>query len=107
MTERKWTKGPWVWDKRHPFNVYSDDATGSIVSTTDGFKYAPRHDAEKQANANLIAAAPDLYEALEKCLGSLMSNYHNEYDGVYSDSDFDNIERPYLAALAKARGENQ
>lgn len=54
---------------------------------------------------DLIEAHNDLYEALENCFNSLMCHIHNEYDGVYSDDDFSEIEAPYLAALAKARGE--
>lgn len=54
------TPGPWMTEyPRLPGGVYSDDATGSIVARTSGkgFEYAPRPDAEWQANADIIAAA--------------------------------------------------
>lgn len=55
----KHTELPWVIDERPKlkFNFYSDDATGSIVGTVDGFKLAPRSDEEKEANAEFIVKA--------------------------------------------------
>jgi len=51
------TKGEWSYDTGLPFNIYSDDATGSIIGTTSGFKFAPRPEAEKEANARLAVEA--------------------------------------------------
>lgn len=56
------TKGPWVYDPEYPLNVYSDDATGSIIATVGGFRLAPRPLDEMTANASLIALAPDLLD---------------------------------------------
>lgn len=56
------TPGPWVYDASLPENVYSDDATGSIVATCGGFDFAPRSKAEIYANARLIAEAPALLD---------------------------------------------
>lgn len=102
MTERKWTPGPWWCEDE--FGVTSNAHHGYVANTGFG-PDTSQGDMEAKANAHLIAAAPDLYEALYMCLGNLMNHIHNEYDGVYSDDDFAEIEAPYLAALAKARGE--
>lgn len=57
------------------------------------------------ANAHLISAAPDLYEALEECLNAEMARRKKLKDGApaseYSDARIARIR----AALAKARGE--
>lgn len=72
------TLGPFVHDAQMPANVYSDDATGSIVATCKGFKYAPRPEAEQNANARFFAAArqlvpamADRIEALEALLAAM------------------------------------
>jgi len=93
MTERKWTKGPWKWGQ----DYYSSDlyplwemgmcqAQGYIDWRVEG---------EEGANKNLIAAAPDLYEALE----NLLRVHEGEGGTKYHAGE---IARK---ALAKARGE--
>lgn len=67
--------------------VYSDDAFEHTVT--------PRN----HADANLIAAAPELYDVCQRMLDALP--YVSEYDvpiGLWDD---------LRSALAKARGENQ
>jgi hypothetical protein len=54
------TPGPWVHDPKLFSNVYSDDATGSIVATCTGFTYARRPPADEAANARFIAFARSL-----------------------------------------------
>jgi hypothetical protein len=82
MGELKATPGPWHWVDHGSFiNVESKDCS-SIASL---FSYATPE--IEEPNAHLIAAAPELYKALE----------HIQTYGW----DFDICE----AALAKARGE--
>jgi predicted TIM-barrel enzyme len=50
-------------------------------------------------------AARELREALEACLSELMIFAHDGYDGVWLQSDFDDLEKPFRAAIRKARGE--
>ena len=63
-------------------------------------------DAEKEANARLIAAAPDLLEALKELSRSFIGTYS---DDQRSDDEINNHrehwERMARAAIAKATGE--
>ncbi len=105
MTESKWTAGPWcVGDEKKVSEIWNVEILGqqgySLVSTCYGTTtgladwYAGAR--EVKANAHLIAAAPDLYEALEGIIA--------EIDDCAQPSDWDNYV-PALAALAKSRGE--
>lgn len=103
MTERKWTKGPWmVQPPEHGYdNVSLEGGLGGIFAAdecicefgADDTYYNSCGQYPSPANANLIAAAPDLYEALENLLYAMR------------------LEHPYTTypeaekALAKARGE--
>lgn len=80
MTERKWTSGPWVVN-----DVSVRAKNGSLVSLV----YANGEGAMND-NAHLIAAAPDLYEALAVIVSFGV-------DEASLDTAYD--------ALAKARGE--
>lgn len=57
--DTKWTKGPWIVDGQ--FGVRVGD--GFINTQNSGGKFALVN--EREANADLVAAAPDLYEALK------------------------------------------
>lgn len=94
MTEPKWATGPWTVRGTGPRpDIVAADDNGNNVYICENVL--------GQANANLTAAAPELYEAL---------------NGIrWKDDDKDNMEFaariPYTlmdeirAALAKARGE--
>lgn len=66
--ERPWTPGPWTADtpsEQNPdgtWGVYEDSAFGPICYVGDPY---PRSHNRPAENMLLIAAAPDLYEALE------------------------------------------
>jgi hypothetical protein len=87
MSERKWTMGPWFQ------SCESIDPDWHIVTTKGGGIVANVF-APQNANAHLIAAAPDLYDALD----NLVRAYHSGGD-IYGW--IDNAGH----ALAKARGE--
>ena len=67
MKSPNWTPGPWQAKERHAnykgFVVLHDTGSGLRRVDSDGIY-------ENSANARLIAAAPDLYEALQTMLDS-------------------------------------
>jgi hypothetical protein len=64
MSELKFTPGPWVVDEsRHEGSVNRLEPFRHI-GMVSGFQYDAGSRAENEANAKLIAAAPDLYVAL-------------------------------------------
>ena len=104
-TETKFTPGPWEWRKSAWFG-YSALINPSL--NCDVLLAGGENDGDSpitwlgeemsQCDAHLIAAAPDLYEALEKALAELKA-----YELAASGEDYNN---PKInSALAKARGE--
>jgi hypothetical protein len=99
MAEPKWTKGPWVLDTSGC--IAADDGTKwptkYIKCTSPWIEGAHRGDAEMMANQQLMAAAPELYGALE-------------WFSLLSPEGFDHEGRAALVraldALAKARGDD-
>jgi len=102
MSETKFTPGPWHWVDHGSFiNIESKDCN-SIASL---FSYATPE--IEEPNAHLIAAAPKLYEALEKA-AEVFRAYQSHHE---ANRHTDKAERNKFyaeqmeAALAKARGE--
>ena len=100
MSETKFTKGPWkaTYDSQL-------QAAIEIYNTEDRVMVAVLPDrgtieamSEIEANANLIAAAPDMYEALEEVWRILDSTMP-----LSRDNRADRIKR----ILCKARGEGE
>lgn len=100
MSEAKFTKGRWVAAQKHSSKVglpvVASPHGRSIASVTffglgENFK---SHDDESYANAHLIAAAPELYEALKDILGIIPPDYEESPMVAFAK-----------AALTKARGE--
>lgn len=98
--ETKWTPGPWSCMSESAYKgVYVDDCVHSVskrAGKADIICLSPSHEeyelsaAMWDANARLIAAAPDLYEALQR----LDQFGHTDATWDYA-----------LRAMAKARGE--
>lgn len=93
--EHKHTPGPWRVDPHHRFDVQTEDGRLEISTTHEGVLVGgiKPDRLEQAANARLIAAAPDLLEALEAvsngyCCGHDLSLAINEVQ----------------AAIAKATG---
>lgn len=88
MSETKWTPGPWRVgiDRRA---IWDDEDRCIAVAKSETHQL--------EANARLIAAAPDLYEALGDVAGLLMLHAG---DGIATKA----IDRA-RAAMAKARGD--
>lgn len=109
MTETKFTTGPWVveedWTTDRDINGHARgdkyiagfDITSKDIPiiTCEGISGSGP---TERANAYLIAAAPELYEALQACL-NFMENTESELGFSLESAD------QARAALAKARGE--
>lgn len=98
----KHTPGPWVVSNNSAFLIRAGDADiGRHIAQVGPANYHPSF-AVDEPNARLIAAAPDLLEALERL----------KCEVILSDVDMDYIKshfQPHLdkaaAAISKARGE--
>ena len=108
MSETKFTPGPW---KLHPKNDYIfsfkrlDDWENPRPICSPAVVY--KENEENEANAYLIAAAPDMYEELERARDVFrFYQSHHEFKGgtdkaIRNKEIADRIDR----LLAKARGE--
>lgn len=95
----EFTKGPWDL-------VYSEDSDVIHVGPIDerGIMPSVVVALHGEADAQLIAAAPDLYEALAKVANSgLRKNFLGEVMITLSQESVDDI----VAALAKASGQEK
>lgn len=92
MSDTKWTPGPWVAAATSDLMLWvaRGEPDGEIIAQLDSVN---------PYDAHLIAAAPDLYEALEDLFKEL----------TLGDFDLPSSLKPEIAqaakALAKARGE--
>lgn len=73
MSENKFTPGPWLVTGGTFVYALNDYGTNSFwaniyAGSQGGYKSAATSSEEIEANANLIAAAPDLLEALERIM---------------------------------------
>jgi hypothetical protein len=106
---REFTPGPWQWfpsvSKEQP--VVIDTAIG--VDSTNGTIIAEvTRGKQFEANAHLISAAPDLYEALRQCRLELRYCADQLAADGQTGHPEDSVSRALRsgeAALAKARGE--
>jgi hypothetical protein len=91
-----WTKGPWHVSRG---NGVDTNQGKQVCRAPIGYERTIVGRNWK-ANAHLIAAAPDLYEALESLLDDLKMTPEINLDGWGIDT------KQARAALAKARGES-
>lgn len=96
MNERKWTSGPWALTEFGGLIQEGGNMNHHIEVAGLSLAHYSKFGAKEHqvANANLIAAAPELYEALER----IVTRYHKgeSIDGWIGGASH---------ALAKARGE--
>jgi hypothetical protein len=104
LTERKWTPGPWVHNKDRGEITSNKGDICIILDENYGNLYFPEGcgieitgNERNEANAHLIATAPDLYEALDGLLAQVGFDYSPEHPVIKMATD----------ALAKARGEQE
>lgn len=99
MNEPKFTPGPWRLDADSHIRATNDDRHKTIALIPPDFHSADIWD----ANAHLIAAAPDLYKALahlEPYLDAIVC-----YASTIEEHPPNGFILETKAALAKARGE--
>lgn len=95
QNETKFTPGPWFTKREGWSTVYVEARIdGGMIQEVAACGPTDAGQDQQQANARLIAAAPDLYEALEIA---------REY-ALFVSAETDDLAR-IDAALAKARGE--
>jgi len=103
MNNTKFTPGPWKWNDKELLDSTNaaiikhedDGACGDPECCGAGSCWVEVREADKP----LIAAAPDLYAAIEAFLSYL------EHDDSLHTAEAGQIDEQMHAALAKARGE--
>jgi hypothetical protein len=94
----KHTPGPWKIHTFAQLNIVSANTGLLVASCADGWTGQGN---EREANAALIAAAPDLLAALQLIANS------EEYDGDSFVCDFATLQGVARAAIAKACPQSQ
>jgi len=96
-TKPKFTPGPWTVSGIKGYSAIWSDNTHIATINVD---HEPTTLASDEANAALIAAAPDLYKAIEKSIDLL-----NEILPL-NTNNINHAHAELTAALEKARGES-
>ena len=112
MTAAKHTPGPWAirdhWADDGAFEVYptrggKKPKFGEWAALAEVREYGPDEAPEAEANARLIAAAPDLLEALKESRMKLQWFAESYPHDIAAPNFFASID----AAIAKATGEQK
>ena len=98
----KHTQGPWVIDESYFNGSINTVCRTRHVAMVSMYQSKPGDGEENRSNARLIAAAPDLLEALEDLKREIILS---DVDMDYIDSHFKPWIEKARAAIAKARGE--
>lgn len=105
MKEFKGTPGPWeVEDHGHFYDINAGRATvGNVCSSIMWFDNGDHRGAVAMANANLIAAAPELLEALQNMVGAYDNPIaRRKLPGSFNQEAIESARD----AIAKAMGES-
>ena len=97
MSAPKWTPGPWGVGVPNDKTYADIGIHSSEWVIADMCKDVCKLTVNQRANARLIAAAPDLYEALVLA--------EDRIESERSPGEWDPLLREIRAAIAKARGE--
>ena len=96
MSNTKFTKGAWFVERYHTMLDVSVVGFGSICTVDTDYVMSEcmiDPSPEQEANANLIAVAPDMYNAMYEFIGSAC------------DDDIESAREIFIGILKKARGE--
>lgn len=114
MSNTQHTPGPWTYSRSEQYG-----ASRFYVAQADGAPFTPHYSdvatliAEtvsderrsiQEANARLIAAAPDLMASLQRMLAQFESAIRSEYEGTSMLAEFLAEADHARAAIAKATG---
>lgn len=97
----KHTKGTWYTSGSvniHEQRIIADEETGQTIAVCYGRGEHDNRKSETEANAHLIAAAPELLEACEMLLDRL--NYHGNIDILREEGPIEDLRN----AITKAQG---
>ena len=96
MSKFKHTPGPWKVDPNYPHDIQTESGVIEIATTSIALSGGlPAKYEDRKANARLIAAAPELLEALQDAV-EYLKNYLP-----------DEMIAPHLAAITKATGKQK
>lgn len=103
-TDQKHTPGPWIARRQDAcyWKINSED-WGGIASLHDPLAEQMERDDGLEANAHLIAAAPELLEALERIVSVIDKRFSVEYDLCIELSDDGHLNFA-REKIAKAKG---
>lgn len=115
MSKPEYTEGPWVWGHSGIDGLWVgpfDETPVAIVPHDGGLEGVPSRDNSRN-NARLIAAAPELLEALEDVLSIVKNDGQLHYGETPEDESYITfeastvygIESDITSAIAKAKGE--
>lgn len=99
----KYTPGPWVLENRGCKYIVSKPGDGYITRDVCRLDGSTMSAFAQEANARLIAAAPELLEALRGLLALDKEHHQRGHD----DEDICQEVQAARAAIAKAEGENR
>lgn len=102
MTEPKFTPGPWDASEHGDYSDYDGECIVILGLDTRICVVQGSDDSETYHNAHLIAAAPELYEALQDMHKTQLNNNKHDPDDYKNTEQYLRVE----AALAKSRGES-
>lgn len=91
----KHTPGPWAVDESRHDGCINRIKPFRHIGMASGYKVKPGDPEENEANARLMAAAPDLLEALEAFIAHGEQAFGHDFEVMIQAR----------AAIAKARGE--
>lgn len=97
----KHTTGPWHVGGKDACTIY-DELSQRIANSFEGVMATQRTDAQCAANARMIAAAPELLEALEGMIEVYGGS--NDWDGMPKHGVEIDLIRQARAAISKAKG---
>lgn len=103
MSNTRFTKGPWLTDNCSEQSWVISESNGSKKAICKVTTFGLDDNSLRDSNAHLMAAAPEMYEALECMANILKAHYGNatELHLAFNHNDADHL----LMLLARARGE--